>query len=88
MLLGDLNVYLRMPVSTRDEDICKMVDAADLAELSHHFTRRGKRADAGLMDVAPTSPREVDKLNARLFVGARGGSEQIPAVPVPQPVRT
>ncbi len=42
LLLGNLNVSLQMPVSMQDKDICEMVDAADLANLSRHFTRQGK----------------------------------------------
>ncbi len=42
LLLGDLNACLWMPVSMRDNNICNMVDAAGLTNLSRHFTCQGK----------------------------------------------
>ncbi len=75
-----------MPVSTRDDVICDMMDAADLLDLSRHFTQWGKRAHMRLMGVVATLSRVVDKFHNGLFDGALGGLEKNQADEVPMPI--
>ena len=47
MMWGDLNVFLDIPISDRDEAVADVVDGEDLVDVSRHFACRRSRNRRG-----------------------------------------